>query len=148
MVRYDRSSSNIIALAVILGTASIVSVLLRILARARSRAHLGVDDVFAVVALCGFLAYTGIIIWGQVPRRTCLLQFGLLQLTTFAESYNGIDYEFNALPPSVLKSSLKVRSSSRNIEGSCSLIALGVLHLCCYISFSSYGRQVQFTFPL
>lgn len=148
MVRYDHSSSNIIALGVILGTASIISVLLRILARTRSRAHLGVDDVFAVVALCGFLAYMGIIIWGQVALRTCLLQLGLLRLTAFAESYNGLDYEFNALPLSVLETNLKVRSPSRNTEGSCSLIALGVLHLCCYISFSSYGRQIQLTFPL
>ena len=64
MVRYDHSSSKINALAVILGTASIISALLRILARTRSKAHLGVDDVFAVIALCGFLAYLGVLIWG------------------------------------------------------------------------------------
>ena len=109
MARYDHSSSNIIALAVILGTASIISVLLRILARTRSKAPLGVDDLFAVVALCGFLAYLGLIIWGQVPLRTCLLQLKLLQLTAFTESYNGLYYEFDILPPSAWKTDQKVR---------------------------------------
>ena len=73
MARYDHSSSNVIALAVTLGTASIISVLLRILARSRSKAHLGVDDVFAVVALCGSLACLGLFILGQVSFKDCLL---------------------------------------------------------------------------
>ena len=109
MARYDHSSLNVIKLAVVLGIASIISVLLRILARKRSKAHLGVDDVFAVVALCGFLAYVGLLIWGQVPLRTFLLRLRLLQLTAFAVSYNGLYYGYHTLPPSVHDTDSKVR---------------------------------------
>ena len=148
MARYDHSSSNIIALAVILGTASMISVLLRILARTRSKAHLGVDDVFAVVALCGFLAYLGLTIWGQIPSRTCLLQLRLLQLTAFTESYNGLYYGHDILPPSVLQTDLKVRWPSGSVEVSRNLTALGNVLLYCYGTSSSCGGQIQSTVPL
>ena len=65
MAQDSASSSRFIALAVILGLASILAVLLRIVARRRSKVHLGFDDVFAVIALCGFLAFLGIVIWGK-----------------------------------------------------------------------------------
>ena len=148
MAQYDHLSSNIIALAVILGTASTISVLLRILARTRSKVHLGVDDVFAVIALCGFLAYLGLIIWGQALLRICLLQLRLYQLTAFAESYNGLYYQWGVLPPSVLKTDLKVRWPSGTIEESCSLTALGIVLLYYYSTSSLYGRQIQSTVPL
>ena len=148
MTRYDHSSSNITALAVILATASIISVLLRILARSRSKAHLGVDDVFAVIALCGSLAYLGLITWGQVPSRSRLLHLRLLQLIVFAESYNGLYYENNVLPPSVLKTDLKVQSPSGNKEGLCTLTALGIVHLWYYSTSGSHGSQIQSTVPV
>ena len=148
MSRYDHSSSKVIALAVILGIASIISVLLRILARTRSKAHLGVDDLFAVVALCGFLAYMGLIVWGEVPLRRCLPQRRLLQLTVLAESYNGLSYEFNNLPLSVLKSNLKVRTPSGSVEVSRSLTALGNVLLCCNSISSPCGGQIQSFVPL
>ena len=109
MASYDHASPNIIALAVILGVASVISVLLRIWARVRSKAHLGVDDVFAVVALCGFLAYLGLVILGPVLLRTCLLLLRLLQLTAFAESQKGLRTVHTILPPSVLRTNIKVR---------------------------------------
>ena len=148
MTRYDHSSSNLLALAVVLGIASIISVLLRILARIRSKAHLGVDDVFAVVALGGFLAYLGLSVWGQVPLRNYLLQRRLLQLTVFAESYNGLYHQLNVLPPSVLNPILKVRSPSGSVEVSHSLTALGILLHLSYRTSHSYGGQIQSTVPL
>lgn len=71
MVQYSASSRSIITVATILGLASILAVLLRIWARRHSKVHLGMDDLFAVVCLCGYLAFLGINIWGWVPLKVC-----------------------------------------------------------------------------
>ena len=107
MTQYDASSSRFIALAVTFGLASILAVLMRILARRRSKAQLGVDDVFAVVAMCGFLAFLVVVVWGSVA-----LKAWLLPLTALSESYNGLHYDLQSLPPKVLENLLKVPRSS------------------------------------
>lgn len=73
MAQYSDSSPKSITIAVILGLASILAVFLRILARRRSKVHLGMDDVFAVIALCGFLAFLGLIIWSWFPESMLTL---------------------------------------------------------------------------
>lgn len=109
MTKYDASSSRFIALPVTFGLASILAVALRILARRRSKAQLGVDDVFAVVAMCDFLAFLGVVIWGSVVLKTWELP-----LTALSESYNGLHYDLQLLPPKVLENLLKVRRPSGN----------------------------------
>ena len=71
MARRNQSLPGFIALTVIMGLGSILAVLLRILARRHSKSTLGLDDAFAVVAMCGCLAFLGILLWGSVicPRR-------------------------------------------------------------------------------
>ena len=131
MAQFSASSPVFIALSVVLGLASILAVFLRMLARRRSKAHLGVDDLFAVVALCAFLAFLGLIIWSWVPQKTYLPL-----LTAYTASYNGLHYEFQSLPPKVLENNLKVRRPLRNTERLRSLtasrgyISLTFWHLC------------------
>ena len=60
--------------------------------------------MFAVISLCGFVTFLGFIIWGYTP-----LKAWLTQLTAFLESYNGLHYSFQKLPPDVLENNLKVR---------------------------------------
>ena len=63
MAQYDASSPTFITLTVIMGSASILAVVLRALARKKSKASIGLDDVFAAIALSGYLAFLGIIMW-------------------------------------------------------------------------------------
>ena len=65
MVLCGDPAKSLIAMNVIMGSASIVAVLLRIVARRRSKSRLGLDDAFAVAALCGVLTFLGLLIWGQ-----------------------------------------------------------------------------------
>ena len=62
MAHYNDSFPSLITVAVIMGLASIVAVLLRIVARKKSRIHLGLDDAFAIAALCGFVTFLGFIL--------------------------------------------------------------------------------------
>jgi hypothetical protein len=64
MVQYNAHSSGIIALIVIFGSLSILAVILRFVARSRTKAKYGADDWFAVASLISVLAYMGIMIWG------------------------------------------------------------------------------------
>ena len=103
MAQYKESSSTFIALTVVMGSASILAVLLRIVARRRSKSHLGLDDAFAVAALCGFLTFQGFILWGKLSPE--IIQH---PLTRRLASYNGLNYGLADLPPNVLENDLKV----------------------------------------
>lgn len=98
-------------------------------------AHIG-PNTFQGPSGCGWCLRSGRLVWLPGLPGTNHLGSGsleelststLLQLIAFAESYNGLYYEHNILPPSVLKTDIKVRSPSRSIEGSCSLTALGII---------------------
>ena len=111
MARYDKSLPGFIALAVIMGLGSILAVVLRIVARRHSKSALGLDDAFAVVAMCGCLAFLGIMIWGN-------LSLGICKHTLIAslESLNGFMYGFPDVPLKVLQNDLKVCRLLRTIK--------------------------------
>ena len=66
MAQYRDFSAIFVALTTIMGSGSLLAVLLRIVARKKSKIRLGLDDAFAMAALCGFLTFLGLTLWGQV----------------------------------------------------------------------------------
>ena len=73
MARHNQSLPGFIALTVIMSFGSILAVLLRIVARRHSKTALGLDDVSAVVAMCGCLAFLGMILWGNSSPKKLLV---------------------------------------------------------------------------
>ena len=71
MARHNQSLPGFIALTVIMGLGSILAILLRIVARRHSKSALGLDDASAVVAMCGCLAFLGMILWGDLSPKIC-----------------------------------------------------------------------------
>lgn len=71
MAWHNQSLPGFIALTVIMGLGSILAIILRIVARRHSKTALGLDDASAVVAMCGCLAFLGIILWGNSSPKIC-----------------------------------------------------------------------------
>jgi integral membrane sensor domain MASE1 len=64
MAQYNAHIKPYVVLVTVFGALAITAVVLRFVARSRTKAHYGADDWFALVALAGFLAFSGVIIWG------------------------------------------------------------------------------------
>ena len=143
MAQYNSYSSNPIALAVTMGLASILAVLLRILARRSSKFPLGLDDIFAVVALCGLLTFLGSIIYGWLTSRS-----PVLQLIALLESYNGLGYDNRVLPPKVLGDRLKVRESFGAIGKFRGLTSSGSIYRLGFGASAKCCGKIQSTLPL
>ena len=63
MSRYDAFTPRFLVVAIALSIADLLAVLLRFLARLRSKTRFGLDDLFAVVSLTAYWAYAGMTIW-------------------------------------------------------------------------------------
>lgn len=55
----------------ILGVAATIAVILRFIARARSKASFGLDDYFSLSALLFYLVYVGVSLWGRCTALSC-----------------------------------------------------------------------------
>ncbi len=54
-----------------LGVAATIAVILRFIARARSKASFGLDDYFSLIALFFYLVYVGVSLWGRCSVISC-----------------------------------------------------------------------------
>lgn len=64
MAHYNAYNRTNIVLSAIFGPLALLSVVLRLAARARSKGNFGNDDWFAIIGLLCFLIFMGMLLWG------------------------------------------------------------------------------------
>ena len=69
MAKYDAHSPHTIALTVIFGAASVLAVVLRFVARSRTKAHYAADDWFALAGAITLVIWMGVLIYGNLDNR-------------------------------------------------------------------------------
>ncbi len=65
MPDYGDRSADVNTLAGVLGSFSLLAVVLRFVARSRTKARYGPDDWWAVTSLVTLLAWMGVVIWSM-----------------------------------------------------------------------------------
>lgn len=104
MAKYNTHSANTIALTVVFGAASVLAVILRFVARSRTKAHYAADDWFALAGMITLLIWMGVLIYGKFDNLRNLS----LKLTICVVAENGSGYNPAILPKPVLVNYLKV----------------------------------------
>jgi hypothetical protein len=68
MAQYNGNNSAFIILTAVIGLFSTISVILRFVSRAKTKAHFGVDDWLAVLALVLLYGYMAMALWCPCPH--------------------------------------------------------------------------------
>lgn len=112
MPQYNDRSSTVITLAAVLGSLSLSAVILRFIARSRTKVQYAADDWLALSSLITLLAWMGVVIWSMSDNR----QEVSTMLIVYLASQNGAGYALATLPKPIMVNYLKVRwlSASRH----------------------------------
>ena len=65
MVRYNSNDSTTIAIIAVTCSVSLVAVALRLIARTKTKAGFGLDDIFAILATVFYFAFCSVFVLGQ-----------------------------------------------------------------------------------
>ncbi len=65
MARYNAFDKTAIALSAVFLPLAVVAVALRIVARRRTKANVGLDDLLAEFALAVYVCFTAMVLWGM-----------------------------------------------------------------------------------
>lgn len=63
MARYNAFAGTTVALAAVFIPLALISIVLRIIARSRTKANLGLDDLLAVFTLVIYICYSAMVLW-------------------------------------------------------------------------------------
>ena len=69
MPQYNDRSGDVNTLAAVLGSFSLLSVVLRFIARSRTKARYGADDWWAITGLVTLLAWMGVVVWSMADHQ-------------------------------------------------------------------------------
>ena len=64
MARYNAFAGNTIALAAVFLLLALTAIILRIIARSRTKANVGLDDFLAVFTLVVYICFSAMCLWG------------------------------------------------------------------------------------
>jgi hypothetical protein len=64
MTQYNAHSQDVIVLSAVFGSFALVSVILRLVARSKTKAKYGADDWLAVASLISLLGFIAILVYG------------------------------------------------------------------------------------
>lgn len=76
MVRYDGHDSTTIAMTAVTCSVSLVAIALRLVARTKTKAGLGLDDIFAMLATVFYFAFCSVFVLGEPPTSE-MISMGL-----------------------------------------------------------------------
>ena len=68
MTRYNAFAGTTIALSAVFLPLTLIVVALRILARTKTKAGIGLDDLLALFALATYFVFTILLLWGMCMR--------------------------------------------------------------------------------
>ena len=67
MARYNAFAGTTIALAAVFLPLALLAVVLRIVARRRTKANVGLDDLLAILTLVVYTCFSAMVLWGTYP---------------------------------------------------------------------------------